>query len=187
LEKNINNQEFLEVYTSKGKKTGKKKSKTLVHKEGLFHVTVHVWIFTKNREVLIQKRARNKLLNPGIWDVSVAGHVNFKEKIIDAAIRETFEETGMHIKKKELIKIGEYLSINNSKDIVDKEFHHTYILKMHTGKINLNFKNDEVEKLKLISIKEMKNLISKKNNKFFIGKNQDYYKDVIKKISKLTK
>ena len=179
--------EFLEIYTSDGLKTGKKATKSVIHKKGLFHATVHVWIFSELGNVLIQKRSNKKKLNPGVWDVSVAGHIRYKENIKTAAIRETFEETGIYTKEKDLLKLGIYTSVSNHTKIIDREFHHTYILKIDEVKINLNYKNDEVDDLKLISLEEMDLLLKQNNKDIFIGKNKNYYKDVFKAISKITK
>ena len=46
-------EELLEIYSSSGKKTGKKATKSYIHKKGLFHATVHVWIFSEKGNVLI--------------------------------------------------------------------------------------------------------------------------------------
>ena len=175
-------EEFLEVYSPEGTKTGQKKSKSEIHRKGLFHSTVHVWIFTEEGNVLIQKRSKKKELNPGVWDVSVAGHIKFNENIKKAAKRETLEETGININTKDLLKIGVYRSINIHPTAIDKEFFHTYILKIDKNSINLDFKNNEVDDLKFISIEEMESLIKEKNNKIFIGKNRKYYSDVLKSI-----
>ena len=175
-------EEFLEVYSPEGTKTGQKKSKSEIHRKGLFHSTVHVWIFTDEGNILIQKRSKKKELNPGVWDVSVAGHVKFNENIKKAAKRETLEETGININTKDLLKIGVYRSINIHPTAIDKEFFHTYILKIDKNSINLGFKNNEVDDLKFISIEEMESLIKKENNKIFIGKNRKYYSDVLKSI-----
>ena len=180
-------EEFLEIYSPSGKKTGKKATKSYIHKNGLFHATVHVWIFSKKGNVLIQKRSTKKKLNPGVWDVSVAGHIEYKEDIKAAAIRETFEETGLHVNEKDLSKLGVYSSVSNHSEIIDKEFHHTYILKIDEDKINLNYKNDEVDDLKLISLGEMDFLLKKNNRDIFIGKNKNYYKDVFEAILEITK
>ena len=180
-------EEFLEIYSSSGKKTGKKATKSHIHKKGLFHATVHVWIFSERGNVLIQKRSTKKKLNPGVWDVSVAGHVEYKEDINVAAIRETLEETGIYIKEKDLFKLGIYTSVSNYPQIIDKEFHHTYVLKIDEVKINLNYKNDEVDDLKLISLEEMDSLLNQNNRDIFIGKNKNYYRDVFEAISKITK
>jgi len=175
-------EEFLEVYSPEGTKTGQKKSKSEIHRKGLFHSTVHVWIFTDEGNILIQKRSKKKELNPGVWDVSVAGHIKFNENIKKAAKRETLEETGININTKDLLKIGVYRSINIHPTAIDKEFFHTYILKIDKNSINLGFKNNEVDDLKFISIEEMENLIKEENNKIFIGKNRKYYSDVLKSI-----
>ena len=175
-------EEFLEVYSPEGTKTGQKKSKSEIHRKGLFHSTVHVWIFTEDGNILIQKRSKKKELNPGVWDVSVAGHVKFNENIKKAAKRETLEETGININTKDLLKIGVYRSINIHPTAIDKEFFHTYILKIDKNSINLDFKNNEVDDLKFISIEEMESLIKEENNKIFIGKNRKYYSDVLKSI-----
>ncbi len=175
-------EEFLEVYSPEGTKTGQKKSKSEIHRKGLFHSTVHVWIFTEEGNILIQKRSKKKELNPGVWDVSVAGHIKFNENIKEAAKRETLEETGININTKDLLKIGVYRSINIHPTAIDKEFFHTYILKIDKNSINLDFKNNEVDDLKFISIEEMESLIKEENNKIFIGKNRKYYSDVLKSI-----
>lgn len=175
-------EEFLEVYSPEGTKTGQKKSKSEIHRKGLFHSTVHVWIFTEEGNILIQKRSKKKELNPGVWDVSVAGHIKFNENIKKAAKRETLEETGININTKNLLKIGVYRSINIHPTAIDKEFFHTYILKIDKNSINLDFKNNEVDDLKFISIEEMESLIKEENNKIFIGKNRKYYSDVLKSI-----
>ena len=175
-------EEFLEVYSPEGTKTGQKKSKSEIHRKGLFHSTVHVWIFTEEGNILIQKRSKKKELNPGVWDVSVAGHIKFNENIKKAAKRETLEETGININIEDLLKIGVYRSINIHPTAIDKEFFHTYILKIDKNSINLDFKNNEVDDLKFISIEEMESLIKEENNKIFIGKNRKYYSDVLKSI-----
>jgi len=175
-------EEFLEVYSPEGTKTGQKKSKSEIHRKGLFHSTVHVWIFTEEGNILIQKRSKKKELNPGVWDVSVAGHIKFNENIKKAAKRETLEETGININTKDLLKIGVYRSINIHPTAIDKEFFHTYILKIDRNSIDLDYKNNEVDDLKFISIEEMESLIKEENNKIFIGKNRKYYSDVLKSI-----
>ena len=175
-------EEFLEVYSPEGTKTGQKKSKSEIHRKGLFHSTVHVWIFTDEGNILIQKRSKKKELNPGVWDVSVAGHIKFNENIKKAAKRETLEETGININTKDLLKIGVYRNINIHPTAIDKEFFHTYILKIDKNSINLEYKNNEVDELKFISIDEMESLIKKENNKIFIGKDKKYYSDVLKSI-----
>ena len=120
-----------------------------------------------------------------MWDVSVAGHIKFNENIKKAAKRETLEEIGININTKDLLKIGIYKNINIHPTAIDREFSHTYKLKIDENNIDLDYKNNEIDDLKFISIEEMENLIKKENNKIFIGKNRKYYFDVLKAIKSI--
>lgn len=174
--------EFIEIHTKNGKPTGEKLLKSKIHKEGLFHATVHLWIFCCKDEILIQKRSKNKKINPGIWDVSVAGHIKYQEDFIDAVIRESIEETGVLINKNKLKKIGVFFNEEIYNNFIDREFHHTYIYNAERNKINLDFKNNEVDQLKFITYNEMKYLINN-SNEYFIGSNKNYYKCVLEAIN----
>ena len=133
-------EEFLEVYSPEGTKTGQKKSKSEIHRKGLFHSTVHVWIFTEEGNILIQKRSKKKVLNPGVWDVSVAGHIKFNENIKKAAKRETLEETGININTKDF----DFLIISN----VDLELSKNFFLKVnHRHRVHGKSKYGTIDRL----------------------------------------
>jgi isopentenyldiphosphate isomerase len=46
-----------------------------VHRDRLFHRSVHVLLFDPAGALVIQRRHRLKLTYPGIWDISCSGHV----------------------------------------------------------------------------------------------------------------
>ena len=98
--------ELIDILTHDGKPTGKTALKSEAHKNGWFHATVHIWLFTKDEKIVLQKRALTKKVFPGLWDISVAGHIAAGEDILMAAKREVFEEIGLNIQKEALIKIG---------------------------------------------------------------------------------
>jgi len=54
-----------------------------------------VLVFDGKGRLLLQKRSRKKDLGPGLWDVSVGGHVRPGEGDEEAARRETREELGI--------------------------------------------------------------------------------------------
>lgn len=61
----------------------------------LLHPVVHLHVFTPDGRILLQKRADDKDIQPGKWDTSVGGHVDFGETVIDALRREAAEELGL--------------------------------------------------------------------------------------------
>lgn len=66
-----------------------------VHAQKLLHRAVHVFVFNKRGDLLLQKRSRLKDLCPGLWDSSVSGHLDSGESYAAAALRELDEEMGI--------------------------------------------------------------------------------------------
>jgi 16S rRNA (adenine1518-N6/adenine1519-N6)-dimethyltransferase len=66
-----------------------------VHAQKLIHRAVHVFVFNKRGDLLLQKRSRLKDLCPGLWDSSVSGHLDSGESYAAAALRELHEEMGI--------------------------------------------------------------------------------------------
>jgi isopentenyldiphosphate isomerase len=61
----------------------------------LLHPVVHLHVFNSRGELLLQKRSMRKDIQPGRWDTSVGGHVDFGESIETALLREAREELGI--------------------------------------------------------------------------------------------
>lgn len=79
--------------------------RSLVHEEGLQHRGVHVFLFTHDGNLLIQKRSADRAAAPSLLDCSVSEHVKAGEGYLDAAIRGMKEEMGVQgIDLKPIIK-----------------------------------------------------------------------------------
>ncbi len=70
-------------------------SRAEVHAKGLRHRAVHVFVVNSRGELLVQQRSRLKDVHPGVWDSSVAGHLDAGEGYLSAARREMAEEMGI--------------------------------------------------------------------------------------------
>jgi 16S rRNA (adenine1518-N6/adenine1519-N6)-dimethyltransferase len=66
-----------------------------VHAQKLTHRAVHVFVFNKRGDLLLQKRSLLKDMCPGLWDSSVSGHLDSGESYEAAAVRELEEEMGI--------------------------------------------------------------------------------------------
>ena len=100
--------ERVDILNEQGKPTGESCLKSEAHRKGLLHPTVHIWLYTTDGRVLIQKRGKNKATHPLLWDVSVAGHVAAGEEIVSAAIREVEEEIGLTILESDFEPLDTY-------------------------------------------------------------------------------
>ena len=62
----------------------------------LLHRSVHVIVLHPDgKRLLLQKRSKDKDIQPGKWDTAVGGHVACGENHLQAAIREMGEELGL--------------------------------------------------------------------------------------------
>jgi 16S rRNA (adenine1518-N6/adenine1519-N6)-dimethyltransferase len=80
-------------------------SRCEVHGNNLRHRAVHIFIFNKTGDILLQKRSRWKDRHPLMWDSSAAGHVHASESYDLAAKRELEEELGLGIQLERVLKL----------------------------------------------------------------------------------
>lgn len=176
--------ELIDSLDDQGKFTGKTILKSEAHRQGIFHPTVHIWFYTKRGEVLIQQRGKFKDTHPLLWDVSVAGHIGAGENIYKAAVREVKEEIGLNIAKEDLIKIGVFKSRQrHGKNLIDNEFHYTFLCNLKAPVSTLKKQDSEVEALSMIPlIKFAEEVWGLANTAKYVPHSTEYYKTIIKSI-----
>ncbi len=75
------------------------KTRGEVHAQKLLHRAVHVFVFNKRGDLLLQQRSMFKDAHPGVWDSSVSGHLDAGEDYLAAAVRELDEEMGIRVEE----------------------------------------------------------------------------------------
>jgi len=70
-------------------------ARSIVHQKGLWHRGVHVFLFSPDGKLLVQKRSADRSSSPSLLDCSVSEHVKAGESYFDAAIRGLREELGV--------------------------------------------------------------------------------------------
>ena len=177
--------ELIDILTPEGKSTGKRALKSEAHKNGWFHATVHIWLFTSDEKILLQKRALTKKVFPGLWDISVAGHVGAGEEILTSAKREVFEEIGLQLDEKDLIKIGTRIhQVSHENGIQDNEHHHVFIAELKVPLSKLTIQVEEVDDIKLFelsilkSTKNLENILLPRFHEYYVS----VYNNIIKNI-----
>ena len=69
--------------------------RSVVHRDGLLHRAVHIFVFNAEGQLFLQRRSMLKDSAPGKWVSSCSGHVDSGETYIRAALRELYEEIGL--------------------------------------------------------------------------------------------
>lgn len=177
--------ELIDILDKTGEFTGEVKLKSEAHRLGLYHASVHIWFFTDQEEIVLQKRADDKDTYPGLWDISVAGHISAGETPEDSAIREVEEEIGLSVSKDDLKFIGLYLAEKTpGLDLYDNEFHHIYLSRLDVSIKTLTLQKEEVSDLTLIHLNEFKDILKDPiRATAYVPHDAAYYDFILKKIT----
>ena len=149
--------ELVDVLTRDGAPTGIVKPKADVHRDGDWHRSAHVWILTTPGKVLLQRRSLRKENNPGLWDVSVAGHLSAGEDAVSAAMREAEEEIGLSLDFEELQHIATLTeaSVLNGGRYIENEFHEIFIVRRDISLADLRLQHSEVDDVAIVPVRDL--------------------------------
>ena len=154
--------ELFDIVDEEGNPIGLVKERGVAHRDGSRHATVHMWIVRPNQksgyDVLLQRRSPNKESNPGLWDISSAGHIEHGAKPMDAALRELHEELGITANPEDLRFFGHW-DVRFQKNFRgfpyrDNEFSHEYIYDQPVDTAALVLQESEVCDVKWIDFQE---------------------------------
>jgi len=139
--------EYLEIVNEKGTIIGYAQRSEIHGNPSLMHKVVHVLVFNKKGDLLLQKRSQQKDVAPGKWDTSVGGHVEPGEDLRGSCKREMKEELG--ITEIEPEYLYSYIYRNN----YETELVSTYRC-VYDGKISYNV--SEIDDIRFWNIQEIR-------------------------------
>ena len=118
----MSDEELFPLVDEDGNQIGKATRRECHSGTMLLHPVVHLHVFNAKGELYLQKRSTDKDIQPGKWDTSVGGHVDYDETVENALKREAREELGLEIADAKLL----YRYIFKSR--VEKELVNTYMI-----------------------------------------------------------
>ena len=139
--------EYLDIVDENNESTGEKKLRTEVHAQGLWHRTVHIYLFRKIEgriEILVHLRSKDKDLKPNMWDTRFGGHVKAEETLERAIEGELHDEIGLNIEPSKLIR-GELYKYS---DGTNQEFTAAYYYQFTGSDDVLKFNDGEVQEVR---------------------------------------
>ena len=151
--------ERLDIYDDNMNFIGVKDIDT-VHSIGLWHKTVHCWLYDDYGNVYFQIRKSSQKLY-----TTASGHIKSGETMRQAFAREVQEELGVkvNIADAHLIEIDVWRmdKIKNGKDFIDRAFANVYLNKIDANQ-TFNIGLDEVSGIIKVNAKECLNLLQEK-------------------------
>ncbi len=154
--------ELFDVRDADGSPSGIVQERGVVHREGLLHSTVHIWIVRRKEnggyEVLLQKRSAQKDSNPGCYDISSAGHVEAGKDYLESALREMKEELGIDAQPEDLQEVGfhrgSFEAVFHGKPFRDEELSMVYLYRKEISIAELTLQESEVESVRWMDYEE---------------------------------
>lgn len=144
--------EYLDIYDENGKFLGSEE-RSKVHKEALWHNTVHCWLYDSEGNVYFQIRKDKKKLY-----TTASGHVKSGETIKEAFGREIKEEIGYDVdyNKTKLIEINKFIMDREEDDgsiFRDRAFANVYAC-LFTGIMEeFDYQTEELEGIVKVNAK----------------------------------
>jgi len=85
-------EEWFPLVKESGETIGKATRRECHNGSKLLHPVIHLHIFNHAGDLYLQKRSKNKDIQPGKWDTAVGGHIDYGETVTEALHREAREE-----------------------------------------------------------------------------------------------
>lgn len=147
--------EYLDTYDENGNFL-KKEERSIVHRDALWHNTVHCWLYDKEGNIYFQIRKDKKKLY-----TTASGHVQAGESIDEAFGREIEEEIGYHVdyKQAKVVEVLKFVMDRKEEDgslFRDRAFANVYVCLFEGDMTLFNF--DEEELLGIVKINAEKAL-----------------------------
>ena len=154
--------EYLDVYDENGNYIGKE-DRNIVHKDALWHNTVHGWLYDRKGNIYFQIRKDEQKLY-----TTASGHVKAGETIKEGFGREIEEEIGIKVDydKAEFVNIYKFIMDKEKKDgsmFRDRAFSNVYVCIFDGDYNEFNFDDDELSGLVKVNAKETLSLLEKEH------------------------
>lgn len=154
--------ELLDIYDENGNYLGTEDRK-VVHKDALWHKTVHAWLYDKDGNVYFQIRA-----DEGTLYTTASGHLQAGDTVEEAFAREIFEEIGLKIDASDAIKVDivKFVLDRENKDgsmFRDRAFANIYLDDFEDSVTEFNFDPNEVKGVVKVKASDALELFSKED------------------------
>jgi len=156
--------EYLDIYDENGNYLGKE-DRNIVHRDALWHNTVHCWLYDQNGNIYFQIRKDEQKLY-----TTASGHVEAGESIKEGFGREIEEEIGIKIEydKAEFVNIYKFIMDKEKKDgsiFRDRAFSNVYVCVFNGEYKDFNFDENEVSGLVKVNAEQTLELLKKETGK----------------------
>jgi len=135
--------------------------KMRVHELGLLHRAFSIFVFNDKKELLLQKRAKEKYHSGGLWSNTCCSHQHPNEELSKAIHRRLVEEMGFDCELKQVFAFSYKIDFENG--LIENEYDCVFFGKCNNEPIP---NPEEVEDYKWISLGKLEEDLKKNPEKY---------------------
>lgn len=128
-----------------------------VHRIGVVCRLVYVCFYTPDGQVILQKRSDTKKNDAGKLTTTVSGHVAAGQGYLEAAVRETLEESGVEVQKDDLEALGVVRADYIQGDYISNAMRGLFALKYAGSVDDLKVEEGDGAGFAVMSVDELEN------------------------------
>lgn len=124
---------------------------------------VHIAIYTRNGQVLVERRSHHILFYPDHLDISLGGIVEAGEEPLQTAVRELHEELGLKIKPQalQLTSVSRYNHRWPRYHKLTRNVIYHYLLELPSANVAIQLQRSEVSEATFMSLHDAKRLVKR--------------------------
>lgn len=157
--------DLIDVLSHSGLRTGEILPRPDIHRLGKYHRAVHLYILNSSNEVLLQKRALTVDHYPGLFGISVTGHIDAGEFSSATVRREVEEELGIDasgLKFDFIFSFFQEAILNET--YIDRQFNDVYITRADIRAEMIQFDQTEVSEVKFVPFESFRGMVLSKSS-----------------------
>ena len=157
--------ELLRVVDNNGNDTNEREE---LHNRGKLHNEVTIYIINNKKEVLLQRRSKNRRFCPNMLGV-IAGHVGYNETPLVCAGREIKEEVGVRINKNNIHPLYDRYLV---KERFNNHFMYPFYAVCNKEASEFKVQKEELSYVKWYSIDKVIKMIKEENKELVFKKEE---------------
>ena len=143
-----------------GLRTGQQLSQAEIHRQGLWHRAVHLYLFDAKGQLLLQKRSQTVDHYPGLWTISLTRHVNAGEGSSQALLRELAEELGL---SSDQVRVEHLFSYRREATLspfyIDRQINEVFVGFFNQENASISFDEREVSEVRFLAFEAFKDMV----------------------------
>lgn len=153
--------DLIDVLSDSGLRTGEILPRAEIHRLGKRHRAVHLYMFNAQNELLLQRRSLTVDHGPGIFSISVTGHINASEFSAETVRREIEEELGINASQLKIdFLFSYYQEAVLHETYIDRQFNDIYVTRADIKPELIHFDRSEVSEVKFVPFGKFQEMVA---------------------------